>query len=115
MGISWCLSFSNRFRFRIYSMIATAKPITVMIPNGTSTIPIPEPSIIASGNEVALKLVSFVVIVTVINVVLVVMLSLVLAVVERRVGTVVLVEVVERKLEVVFVAVTAIVRCNRFN
>lgn len=99
----------------MYSIIATAKPITVMIPNGKSTIPIPEPSIIASGNEVVFKLVSLVVIVTVINVVLVVMLSLALAVVERKEGTAVVEEVEGRKLEVVFVAVTAMVRCNRFN
>lgn len=88
--------------------------MTVMIPKGTSTIPIPEPSITASGNVVALKLVSFVVIVTVINVVLEVTLSLVLVLVDRK-GIVVVLAVVERKLVVVLAAVTAMVRCNCFN
>lgn len=112
MGMSWCLSFSNRFRFRIYSIIATAKPMTVMMPKGTSTIPIPEPSTTASGNVVALKLVSFVVIVTVINVVLEVTLSLALEPVERK-GIAVVVADVGRKLVVVLAAVTAMV--GRFN
>lgn len=107
MGMSWCLNFSNRFRFRIYSIIATAKPMTVMMPKGTSSIPIPEPSITTSGNAVALKLVSLVVIVTVINV-LEVILSLAPGVVERK-GTVVVVAGVERKLAVVFAAFTAMV------
>lgn len=84
--------------------------MTVMMPKGTSTIPIPEPSITASGNVVALKLVSFVVIVTVINVVLEVTLSLVLELVERK-GIAVVVADVERKLVGVLAAVTAMVRC----
>lgn len=88
--------------------------MTVMMPNGTSTIPIPEPSIIPSGNVVALKLVSFVVIVTVINVVLEVILSLVLVPIDRK-GIVVVVAVVETKLVVVLAAVVAMVRCNCFN
>lgn len=89
---------------------ATAKPMTEMMPNGTSTIPIPEPSVTAPGNVVALKLVSFVVIVTVINVVLDVTLSLVL--VERK-GTAVVVAAVERKLAVVAAAAgTDMVRGN---
>lgn len=89
--------------------------MTVMIPKGTSTIPIPEPSITASGNVVALKLVSLVVvIVTVINVVLEVTLSLALLPVERK-GIAVVVAVAERKLVVVVAAVTAMVRCNSFN
>lgn len=88
--------------------------MTVMMPKGTSTIPIPEPSIIAFGNVVALKLVSFVVIVTVINDVLEVTLSLALLLVERK-GSGVVVAVVERKLVVVSAAVTAMVRCNSFN
>lgn len=69
----------------------------------------------ASGNEVALKLVSFVVMVTVINVVLEVTLSLAPTLVVRREGAAVAVEVVESKLEVVLAAVTAMVRCNCFN
>lgn len=85
--------------------------MTVMIPKGTSTIPIPAPSITTSGNVVALKLVSFVVIVTVINVVLEVTLSLVSVLVDRK-GIVVVVAVVERKLAVVLAAVTAMVRFN---
>lgn len=88
--------------------------MTVMMPKGTSTIPIPEPSITASGNAVALKLVSFVVIVTVINVVREVTLSLALVLVERK-GIAVVVAVVERKLVVVLAAVTAMVRCNCLN
>lgn len=88
--------------------------MTVMMPKGTSTIPIPAPSITASGNVVALKLVSFVVIVTVINVVLDVTLSLALVPVERK-GIVVVVAVVERKLAVVFAAVTAMVGRNCSN
>lgn len=83
--------------------------MTVMMPKGTSTIPIPEPSITASGNVVALKLVSFVVIVTVINVVLEVTLSLEL--VERK-GIVVVVADVEKKLVVVLAAGAAMIRCN---
>lgn len=50
--------------------MATAKPRTVMMPKGMSTIPIPELSITGSGNAVALALVSLVVAVTVVNVVL---------------------------------------------
>lgn len=50
--------------------MATAKPMTVMMPKGMSTIPIPEPSITGSGNAVALMLVSLAVTVTVVNVVL---------------------------------------------
>lgn len=87
--------------------IATAKPMTVMMPKGTSSIPALEPSIISSGNAVALKLVSFVVIVTVINV-LEVVFPLVLAAVESK-GSIVEVEVavVERKLAVVCATLTA--------
>ena len=94
--------------------MATAKPMTVMMPKGTSTIPIPEPSITVSGNVVALKLVSFVVIVTVINVVLVVTLSLALELVEMK-GVAVVGADVERKLVVVLAAVTAMVGCSWFN
>lgn len=50
--------------------MATAKPMTVMMPKGMSTIPIPEPSITDSGNVVALMLVSLADTVTVVNVVL---------------------------------------------
>lgn len=88
--------------------------MTVMMPKGTSTIPIPDPSITASGNEVALKLVSFAVIVTVINVILEVTLSLTPLLVKRK-GIAVVVAVVEKKLGVVLAAVTAMVRCNTFN
>lgn len=86
--------------------------MTVMMPKGTSTIPIPEPSITASGNVVALKLVSFVVvIVTVINVVLEVTLSL--GVVERN-GVTLVEDVgdVERRVVVVLAAVAAMIRCD---
>ena len=93
--------------------IATAKPMTVMIPKGTSNIPTPEPSITTSGNVVLLKLVSFVVMVTVINV-LAVTLSLAPGLVESK-GTVVVVAVVERKLAVVLAAFTAMVGCNCFD
>lgn len=85
--------------------------MTVMMPNGTSTIPIPEPSIIASGKVVALKLVSFVVIVTVINVVLEVTPSLSLELFKRK-GTAVVTTDVEGGLVVVLVTVEAMVRCN---
>ena len=98
----------------LFLTIATAKPMTVMMPKGTSTMPIPEPSITASGNVVALKLVSFVVMVTVINVVLEVTLSLAPLLVERK-GIAVVVAVVERKLVVVLAAVTAMVRFHSFN
>ncbi len=100
--------------YRWFLTIATAKPMTVMMPNGTSTIPIPEPSMTACGNVVALKLVSFVVTVTVINVVLEVALSLALELVERKGITVVGADV-ERKLVVVSAAVTAMVGCNCLN
>lgn len=83
--------------------------MTVMMPKGTSTIPIPELSVTASGNVVALKLVSFVVIVTVINVVLDVTLSLGLELGDRK-GMEVVVAGVERKRVVVLAAVTAMVR-----
>lgn len=85
--------------------------MTAMMPKGTSTIPIPEPSITASGNVVALKLVSFVVIVTVINVVLEVTLSL--GVVERE-GVTLVEDVgdVERRVVVVLAAVAAMIRCD---
>lgn len=86
--------------------------MTVMMPKGTSTIPNPEPSMAASGYAVALKLVSFVVIVTVINVILEVTLSLALLLVERK-G---MAPVVERKPVVVLAAVTAMVTaCNRLH
>lgn len=88
--------------------------MTVMMPKGTSTISIPEPSITASGNAVALKLVSLVVIVTVIKVVLEVILSLAFVLVERK-GTVVVVAVVERKLAAVLAGVEAMVTCKRYN
>ena len=86
--------------------------MTVMMPKGTRTIPIPEPSITTSGNVVALKLVSFVVMVTVINVVLEVILSLALVPVERN-GIVVVLADVEKKLVVVLAAVKAMFKCNR--
>lgn len=102
-------------KHKAFLTIATAKPMTVMIPKGTSSIPIPEPSITTSGMAVTLKLVSFVVIVTVINV-LEVTLSLAPELVERK-GTVVVVAVAERKLDVVVsAAFTAMVGCsNCFN
>ena len=84
-----------------------------MMPRGTSNIPTPDPSITTSGNVVALKLVSFVVMVTVINV-LEVMFSPAPGLVESR-GTVVVVAVVERKLGVVLAAFTAMFRCDCFN
>lgn len=89
--------------------MATARPMTVRMPNGTSTIPIPEPSTTTSGSSVALKVVSLVVIVTVINVVLDVM-SLAFAVVGTK-GIVEVVAVVERKLAVVLAVVKAMVWC----
>lgn len=85
--------------------------MTVMMPKGTRTIPIPEPSISTSGNVVALKLVSFVVMVTVINVALELILSLVLVSIEKK-GIVVVLADVETKLVVVLAAVTAMFRCN---
>lgn len=92
--------------------MATAKPMTVMIPNGTSTIPIPDPSTAASGNVVALKLVSLVVIVTVVNVVL---FSLAVALAERKGMEVVVVAGVENTLVLVLAAVTAMVRWHCSN
>lgn len=116
MGMSWCLNFSNRFRFLIYSIIATAKPMTVMMPKGTSNILMPELSITTSGSVVAFKLVSFVVIVTVINV-LEVILSLLPGLVERKgiVEVVGVVAVVEKILVVVLVPFAAMVECSCFN
>ena len=105
---------SNTGRNQRFLTIATAKPITVMMPKGTRTIPIPEPSITTSGNVVALKLVSFVVMVTVINVVLEVILSLALVPTERN-GIVVVLADVEKKLVVVLAAVKAMFKCNRFH
>lgn len=88
--------------------IATAKPMTVMMPKGTSTIPIPEPSITASGNVVPFRWVSFVVIVTVINVVLeTVTLS---AEPVGRKGVELAVATGGRKLPVVFIAAAAMIR-----
>lgn len=87
--------------------------MTVMIPNGTSTIPIPDPSTAASGNVVALKLVSLVVIVTVVNVVL--MFSLAVALAERKGMEVVVVAGVENTLVLVLAAVTAMVRWHCSN
>lgn len=55
---------------KYFLTMATAKPRTVMMPKGMSTIPIPELSIMGSGNAVVLMLVSLVVTVTVVNVVL---------------------------------------------
>lgn len=55
---------------KYFLTMATAKPRTVMMPKGMSTIPIPELSITGPGNAVALMLVSLVVTVTVVNVVL---------------------------------------------
>lgn len=86
--------------------------MTVMIPNGTSTIPIPDPSTAASGNVVALKLVSLVVIVTVVNVVL---FSLAVALAERKGMEVVVVAGVENTLVLVLAAVTAMVRWHCSN
>lgn len=85
------------------------------MPKGTSSIPTLEPSITTSGAAVALKLVSFVVAavvvrVTVINV-LEVMFSLGLRLVESN-GSVAVVAVVERKLDVVLAVFTAMVGCR---
>lgn len=44
--------------------MTTARPITVMMPKGTRTMPIPDPAVSISGSFVALKLVSFVTMVT---------------------------------------------------
>lgn len=87
--------------------------MTVMMPKGTSNIPMPELSITTSGNAVAFKLVSFVVIVTVINV-LEVILSLPPGLVERKgiVEVVGVVAVVEKKLVVVLVPFAAMVECG---
>lgn len=82
--------------------------MTVMMPKGTSTIPIPEPSITTSGNAVVLRFVSFVVIVTVINVVLEEV-TLSPELVERK-GIVLVVADDGRKLVVVFGAVAAMIR-----
>lgn len=84
--------------------------MTMMMPKGTSNIPALEPSIVSSGNVVALKLVSFVVMVTDINV-LDVLFSLVPATVESK-GSIVAVEVavVGRKLAVVCAPFPAMVR-----
>lgn len=91
--------------------IATAKPMTVRMPNGTSSIPTPEPSITTSGSAVVLRLVSLVVMVTVIRV-LEVTLSLAPELVGSK-GTVEFVAVVERKLPVVRAAFAAMVRWKR--
>lgn len=80
--------------------------MTVIMPKGTSTISIPELSITAAGNVVALELVSFVVIVTVINVVLEVALSPSLELVER---IAVVAADVERKLVVDLAVVAAMI------
>lgn len=88
--------------------------MTVMMPKGTSTIPTPEPPVTASGMEVAFRLVSLVVIVTVIKVVLEVMLSLAFVLVDRK-GTVVVVSVVGRKPAAVLAVVEAIVMCKRYS
>lgn len=82
--------------------------MTVMMPKGTSTIPIPEPSITASGNAVVLRFVSFVVIVTVINVVREEV-TLSPELVERK-GIVLVVAEDGRKLVVVFATVAAMIR-----
>lgn len=84
--------------------------MTVMMPKGTSTIPIPEPSVTASGNAVVLRFVSFVVIVTVINVVLEEV-TLSPELVERKGIVLVVVADDGRKLVVVFAAVAAMIGC----
>lgn len=84
-----------------------------MMPKGTSSIPTPEPSITTSGSAVVFRLVSLVVIVTVINV-LEVMLSLAPELVGSSRARVVFVAVVERKLPVVRVAFAAMVSWNRW-
>lgn len=81
-----------------------------MMPMGTNNIPMLEPSITTSGNVVALNVVSFAVIVTVINV-LEVTLSLAPGLVERK-GTVAAEAVVERKLAVVLLVSTAMIGCE---
>lgn len=96
----------------MYSIITTAKPMRVMMPKGTSSIPMLEPSITTSGSAVVLKLVSFVVAdvvvrVTVLNV-LEVMFSLGARLVESK-GSVAVVAVVERKLDVALAVVAAMV------
>lgn len=78
--------------------MATAKPMRVRIPKGTRTIPTPEPSITTSGYVVVLKKLSFVLMLTVINVVLEVRFSLVS--VERNGTVVVLAEAETRPLGV---------------
>lgn len=102
--------------FKWFLTIATAKPMTVMMPKGTSNIPMPELSITTSGNAVAFKLVSFVVIVTVINI-LEVILSLLPGLVERKgiVEVVGVVAVVEKKLVVVLVPFAAMFECSCSN
>lgn len=84
-----------------------------MMPKGTSSIPTPEPSITTSGSAVVFRLVSLVVIVTVINV-LEVMLSVAPELVGSSRARVVFVAVVERKLPVVRVAFAAMVSWNRW-
>lgn len=69
----------------MYNIIATASPMTVMIPKGTSTIPIPDASVAEFGSVVALKVVSLVAIVTVMSVVH--MLSWAVALVVVRAGS----------------------------
>lgn len=71
-----------------------------------------DPSTAASGNVVALKLVSLVVIVTVVNVVL---FSLAVALAERKGMEVVVVAGVENTLVLVLAAVTAMVRWHCSN
>lgn len=98
----------------MYSIMTSARPMTVMMPKGTRTMPIPEPSIAISGSLVELKLVSFVVIVKVINVVLDVILSLAIlesVVTDRREWLGVL-GVLERKLAGVLTVVIAMVTVN---
>lgn len=87
--------------------------MTVMMPKGTSSILMPELSITTSGRAVAFKVVSFVVIVTVINV-LEVILSLLAGLVERK-GIVEVVAVVEKMLIVVFVPFAAMVERSCFS
>lgn len=98
---------SIRRKLKRVLTIATAKPMTVMMPKGTSIIPMPEPWITASGKVVALRWVSFVVIVTVISVVLETV-TLSAAPVERK-GVELAVAAGGRKLAVVLVAAAAMI------
>ena len=96
----------------------SARPMTVMMPNGTRTMPIPEPSTAASGSLVELKLVSLAAIVKVISVVLDVILSLSIlaSVVNGRremLGGLEVLGVLERKLAVVLTVVRSMLLTDR--